>query len=202
MYQENIYRITALVLLLSAVSISITFRHRAAKSRDVIKSDAEGRLILALRSVFGLLGWLGALLYLINPAWMAWSQLALASWIRWMGAVLMVVCIPLVYWIFSSLGKNVTHTVVTRQAHTLVVHGPYHWVRHPLYTVGTMLFIGLSMITANWFVFTMLAFAVVVLYMRTPIEEQHLIDRFGDEYRQYMSHTGRYLPRLKSAGQS
>ena len=42
MYRENIYRITALVLLLSAVSISITFRHRAAKSARHIKSDAKG----------------------------------------------------------------------------------------------------------------------------------------------------------------
>ena len=47
-----------------------------------------------LRSVFGLLGWLVRSIYLINPAWMAWSQLALASWIRWMGAVLMAFCVP------------------------------------------------------------------------------------------------------------
>jgi protein-S-isoprenylcysteine O-methyltransferase Ste14 len=198
MNTENIYRITALVLLLSAVSISITFRHRAAKSGEAIKSDAEGRLILMLRSVFGLLGWLGAFLYLINPAWMAWAQLPLPSWVRWMGAAILAICIPLVYWIFSSLGKNVTPTVVTRQAHTLVVHGPYHWVRHPLYTVGSLVFIGFSMLAANWFVFSMLAIAVVVLIMRTPIEEQHLINRFGDEYRQYMRRTGRYLPRIKS----
>jgi protein-S-isoprenylcysteine O-methyltransferase Ste14 len=202
MNTENIYRITALVLLLSAVSISITFRHRAAKSGEAIKSDAEGRLILMLRSVFGLLGWLGAFLYLINPVWMAWAQLPLPSLVRWMGAAIMAVCIPLIYWIFSSLGKNVTPTVVTRRAHTLVVHGPYHWVRHPLYIVGSLAFIGFSMLAANWFVFTMLAFAVAVLIMRTPIEEQHLIDRFGDDYRQYMARTGRYLPRFKSGGQS
>jgi len=34
--------------------------------------------------------------------------------------------------------------------------------------------------------------------MRTPIEEQHLIDRFGDEYRRYMSRTGRYLPKKRA----
>ena len=58
------------------------------------------------------------------------------------------------------------------------------------------------MLAANWFVFTLLGLAVAVLVMRTPIEEQFLIDRFGDEYRQYMAHTGRYLPKFKSAGQS
>ena len=58
------------------------------------------------------------------------------------------------------------------------------------------------MLAANWFVFTLLGLAVAVLVMRTPIEEHFLIDRFGDEYRQYMTHTGRYLPKFKSAGQS
>jgi protein-S-isoprenylcysteine O-methyltransferase Ste14 len=198
MYPENIYRITAMFLLLSATLISITYRRRAAKSGEEIKSDAEGWVILTLRSIFGLLGWLSAFLYLINPGWMAWAQLPLPSWFRWIGAAIMAICIPIIYWVFSSLGKNVTPTVVTRQEHTLVVQGPYRWVRHPLYTVGLLLFTGFSMLAANWFVFTMLAFAFVILIARTPIEEQHLIDRFGDEYRRYMSRTGRYLPKIRS----
>ena len=202
MNTENIYRIAALILLLSAVSISITYRHRATKSGEAIKSEAEGRVILTLRSLFGLLGWLSAFLYLINPGWMAWAQLPLPSWMRWSGAAIIVICIPLIYWVFSSLGKNVTPTVVTRQEHTLVMQGPYHWIRHPLYTVGFLLFTGYSLLAANWFIFTMLAFAFIILVMRTPIEEQHLIDRFGDDYRQYMRRTGRYLPRLGSGSQS
>ncbi len=32
-----------------------------------------------------------------------------------------------------SLGKNLTDTVVTRRAHTLVTSAPYRWVRHPFY---------------------------------------------------------------------
>ncbi len=32
--------------------------------------------------------------------------------------------------------------------------------------------------------------------MRTPLEEQKLIEAFGDEYRAYMQRTGRYLPKL------
>jgi len=113
MNPENIYRFTGLVLLLTAMSISITFRHRAAQSKEPIKSEAEGRVILTLRSVFGLLGWLSAFLYLINPGWMAWAQLPLPSWLRWTGAAIMAICIPFIYWVFSSLGKNVTPTVVT-----------------------------------------------------------------------------------------
>jgi protein-S-isoprenylcysteine O-methyltransferase Ste14 len=36
----------------------------------------------------------------------------------------------------------------------------------------------------------------LLLALRTPKEEQRLIDRFGDDYRQYMAQTGRFLPKL------
>src|SRR5829696_5716391 len=34
------------------------------------------------------------------------------------------------------------------RAHT---RAPYRWVRHPLYSVGSMFFASLSVLTANWF---------------------------------------------------
>jgi len=38
--------------------------------------------------------------------------------------------------------------------------------------------------------------ALTLLVVRTAKEEQMLIARFGDEYRQYMTRTGRFVPRL------
>jgi protein-S-isoprenylcysteine O-methyltransferase Ste14 len=37
--------------------------------------------------------------------------------------------------------------------------------------------------------------AFVMLLVRLPTEEANLLDRFGDEYRDYMDRTGRFLPR-------
>jgi protein-S-isoprenylcysteine O-methyltransferase Ste14 len=109
----------------------------------------------------------------------------------------MVICLPLVYWLFSSLGKNVTHTVAIRKEHTLVKSGPYRWVRHPLYSVGLALFLGLSLLAANWFIALVIIISFSLLTLRTGIEEARLIERFGDEYREYMRVTGRYFPRLR-----
>jgi protein-S-isoprenylcysteine O-methyltransferase Ste14 len=193
---ENFFHIIAVILLLSGMSISIYFRHKANQTSEKIEVREEGSLILNLRRVFGSLLWLSALVYLVNPRWMGWSNLPLPDWLRWVGAGIMLVCIPLVYWVFNSLGKNVTPSVVTRQEHCLVTHGPYRWVRHPLYTVGFLMFIGLSLLAANWFIALMLVLGYIPLALRTPIEETHLVERFGDEYREYMQRTGRYLPRL------
>ena len=38
--------------------------------------------------------------------------------------------------------------------------------------------------------------ALILLAKQTPIEEAKLIERFGDEYRDYMKCTGRFVPRL------
>jgi len=202
MNNESIYQFVAIVLILATLSISIYYRSRAARSGDKISSLEEGRLILNLRRIFGLALWLSIFAYLINPRWMAWASLAslpLPDWARWLGAGLMALCVPLVYWLFSSLGKNVTSTVAIRKEHTLVTSGPYRWVRHPLYSVGFLAFSGFSLLAANWFIFATLLLAFGVLMQRTPIEERRLIERFGDDYLEYMQRTGRYLPRLKGS---
>jgi protein-S-isoprenylcysteine O-methyltransferase Ste14 len=38
---------------------------------------------------------------------------------------------------------------------------------------------------------------LVMLLIRLPKEEEKLIERFGDEYRDYRKRTGRFFPRLK-----
>ena len=99
-------------------------------------------------------------------------------------------------WTFRSLGKNLTDTVVTREKHTLVVHGPYRWIRHPLYSSAALLITALSLIAANWFFFAAGAAVLCVLIVRTRIEEENLVARFGDSYRSYMARTGRFVPRI------
>ena len=146
----------------------------------------------------GLLGWIALTAYLINPAWMAWSSVALPTWMRWIGAFLALFVVPpLLFWTFHSLGKNLTDTVVTRREHTLVTHGPYHWVRHPFYDVVFLWILSMSLLTANWLMALLGFLTFALMVVRTRIEEQKLIERFGDEYRAYTGRTGRFLPHLR-----
>jgi protein-S-isoprenylcysteine O-methyltransferase Ste14 len=144
----------------------------------------------------GLLLWLSPLVYLINPAWMAWSKIGLPEWVRWLGVGLGVLCTFGIYWLFSSIGSNITPTSATRRKHQLVTSGPYRWVRHPLYTVGTSMFIALGLMADNWFIIALGILAFIAMARRTPKEEANLMEKFGDEYRDYMKRTGRFLPKL------
>ncbi|MGH2593813.1 MAG: methyltransferase [Anaerolineae bacterium] len=197
MTDETIFRVLIIAMLATGFTISAYYRSKAARaSNERISRREEGTPIMILLRLAGLSVWLSILAYAINSEWMKWSALPLPIGVRWLGAGLSAIAIPLIVWMFRSLGRNVTDTVVTRREHTLVRHGPYRWIRHPLYSFGALLFTGIILMAANWFIVLMGLVGFSILVMRTPIEEEKLIERFGDEYRAYMKQTGRFLPRL------
>jgi protein-S-isoprenylcysteine O-methyltransferase Ste14 len=58
-----------------------------------------------------------------------------------------------------------------------------------------MLFISFGVMADNWFIAALGILAFMAMAKRTPQEETNLIEKFGDEYREYMKHTGRFLPK-------
>jgi len=194
---ENVFRILAAVILFTGIGISSYFRRKADRDTgEKISRKVDGNAMMNIIKVGGLVLWFSPLVYLINPAWMAWSKIGLPDWVRWLGVGIGIICVVMIYWLFSSIGSGITPTSATRRQHTLVTSGPYRWVRHPLYTVGSSMFISFGMMADNWFIAALGALAFVAMSIRTPKEEANLIEKFGDEYREYMKHTGRYLPKL------
>lgn len=193
------YRWILVVVFVSTLGISVYYR-RKARQAETISRGEEGALFIVLRLVFALPLFLSVLVYMINPSWMAWSSVSLPAGVRWVGAVLGVAGIPFAHWVFRSIGRNVSETVLTKATHELVTDGPYRWVRHPLYTTGVSLFVAASLLTANWFIgaFTV-AVIVMILLVVIPKEEANLIETFGEAYRAYRKRTGRLLPRLRAS---
>ena len=196
MSEESTFRAIALAVFVSLFLIGMYHRIRAHQPDEKISRKEEGRPIMILLRLFGLAFWTGVIIYLILPPSMEWSTFRVPSWMRWTGAGLGIMCVPLFYWVLTSLGKNLTDTVVTRKDATLVTHGPYQWVRHPLYSVWALFLPAFALLLANWFILLMGILALILLAIRTPIEEAKLIEKFGDEYREYMKRTGRFIPRL------
>jgi protein-S-isoprenylcysteine O-methyltransferase Ste14 len=196
---ENIFRILAALILLTGMGISSYFRIKADKQTgEKISRKVDGSVMMNIIKFGGLLLWLSPFVYLINPQWMAWSKLGLPEWVRFLGIGVAIVNDVLLYWLFSSIGSGISPTSATRKEHTLSTSGPYRWVRHPLYTVGAILFISFGMMADNWFIAALGILAFIAMAKRTPQEEANLIEKFGDEYREYMKHTGRFFPKVGS----
>ena len=190
-----IFRWLALATVIGALGISVYYRHRARRTGDVVARRREGVGLMFARAAGGLLLWGSVFAYLLNPGWMAWSVWPLPVWLRWLGVVLGLLTVPAAWWVFSSIGRNVTETVLTKADHALVTTGPYRWIRHPLYTMGGALFVAVGLMSANWFILGVTCLAVALLrVVVVPREEQALVAKFGDEYRAYMNRTGGLVP--------
>ena len=62
--------------------------------------------------------------------------------------------------------------------------------------LGVLLILAISLLTANWFLLLGGIVVTALVVTRTRIEEEKLVEKFGDGYRRYMSETGRFLPKL------
>ncbi|HEU4333792.1 MAG TPA: isoprenylcysteine carboxylmethyltransferase family protein [Candidatus Eisenbacteria bacterium] len=194
------FRWLALAIVVVAFGVSGYHRRKAYRSGGKIPRRREGPLLVALRIVFALPLYAILLAYLIEPRWVAWASFALPDGVRWGAVAVAFGLIPVVVWILRSLGTNVSETVLTKVGQRLVTHGPYRWVRHPLYTAGLALLACLSLIAANWLLLGMTAVAgVAIAGAVVPLEERALLAAFGAEYEAYRARTGRFLPRLDVA---
>jgi len=199
MNTEFYFRAAAIAVMLIGAPISTYFRLKADRETgESLSPTAEGLPIMIALRVVGITLWACVFAYLINPAWMSWSQVELPAWVRWLGLILGLGADALSYWVFSSLGNNVSPTVATRSAHQLVTNGPYRWVRHPLYSMGMIAYSGFALLAANWFIALLSVVVFLILLVRLPQEEARLVEKFGDEYRSYMTRTGKFLPRLSA----
>ena len=143
----------------------------------------------------GALFFAGLIAWLVNPATMAWAAVPLPTKVRALGMAAGLLGGLLLVWSVHCLGKNLTDTVVTRKAATLVTRGPYRWVRHPFYDAVALLLASVSLITANAFLFLCGAIVLALIWIRTRKEEELLLARFGNQYRAYMIRTGRFFPK-------
>jgi protein-S-isoprenylcysteine O-methyltransferase Ste14 len=194
---ENIFRILVGLIFVTALSISGYFRRKADReSGEKISRRVDGTAMMTAIRIGGLLLWLSPIMYVINPQWMNWSKIGLPEAVRWIGVGLGIFCVFGIYWLFSSIGTGITPTSATRQEHKLSTNGLYRWIRHPLYTFGSSMFVSFGMMADNWFIAALGILTFILMAIRTPKEEANLIEKFGDEYREYMKRTGRYLPKL------
>jgi len=79
-----------------------------------------------------------------------------------------------------------------------VSRGLYRYSRHPMYVTMFVFFLGLSIVTASWVLLLLFVIFVVGCVVFVNVEEQSLLEKYGDSYREYMDRTPRWLGIPKS----
>ncbi len=199
MSPDALFRLIFLAILVGLSPFALFHRIRSNRSGETLDRWQEGAFILFGLRLSGLSWFIGCIIWMIDPALMAWSSIPIPLWLRWCGFILVGISGTLFVWTFHTLDRNLTDTVVTREDHTLVTIGPYQYVRHPFYLAFFIAIVGVSIVAANWFPVLTGLIPFAFLVARTRIEEAKLIDRFGEDYQEYMARTGQFFPRSQSS---
>jgi protein-S-isoprenylcysteine O-methyltransferase Ste14 len=135
---------------------------------------------------------------------LAYPLAFVSAWVfpqRWqlplfvVGILLIVLGSLLRRYCWRTLGKYFTGDVKAMPDQPVITSGPYRWVRHPSYTAGMMMFIGIGLALGSWVSFVLLTVATIATYSyRVAVEERVLLETIGEPYASYMKQRKRFIP--------
>jgi protein-S-isoprenylcysteine O-methyltransferase Ste14 len=112
-----------------------------------------------------------------------------------MGLIFVIIGIVIRLIATFTLKEYYTRTLKITDKHKVIKHGIYSIVRHPGYLGVTTFLIGSGLLTGNLITIILIVIIVPFSFIkRLLIEEQMLLENFGDEYKGYMKKTYRLIP--------
>lgn len=137
------------------------------------------------------------LAYILTP-FLDFANYSLPDSLAWVGIVLIVISLILLWRSHADLGINFALTPGVHGEQSLIKRGVYRRVRHPMYTSLWLWAFSMPLLLHNMVAAAIFMLVFVSFYVaRVPIEEAHMMEKFGDEYKKYMEETGRLVPRRK-----
>lgn len=201
MTEELLFQILFLLIFGIFGTIRIYYRSKVARKESQSKTETTRKQGLGWAGVIlfiSIIGMFASLIvYFLLPLWSLWFHLPFPSILRWIGVILGISSLPLIIWTHRTLGNYYAAELRVIDEHVIITAGPYSRIRHPMYTVFILITLFTLLIIANLFVSIFALLIIIMLYPISKREEQMLITQFGDQYRDYMQRTGRFLPPLR-----
>jgi len=158
----------------------------------------EVPILLLIRGLLGIPAYIFLFDWLLPISLFPWSYLNFPIYVTWIGFILLTLSTILLIWSLNSIKTNYHGTNGLHKNHELVTSGAYKFIRHPIEISFLFVHISIFLLTSNWTLGILLVtLGLVILLVRTPVEESYLINRFGNEYLKYMEITGKYFPKFK-----
>ena len=137
------------------------------------------------------------LIYVFS-GWLRFADYRLPLWAGWVGAAVFLCTLLLLRGAYAALGANWSPKIDVREGQKLITEGIYRCIRHPIYTGMWLWVIAQPLLIQNWIAGWAMGLLFLPLYLtRVPREEAMMLEKFGEAYRDYMTRTGRLIPRLE-----
>lgn len=112
----------------------------------------------------------------------------------WVGGIVFLAGLALLIWAASTFRRAGTEVQTSQPTTRIVTRGPYRYSRNPIYVGMFLGLIGLAIAFDNlWLIAVLVPFYFVIRYGVIAREEAYLERKFGDIYRAYKAHVGRWL---------
>ena len=114
-------------------------------------------------------------------------------WREGIGLALLFVGLGFAVWARVHIGRNWGTPMTKKNEPELVTSGPYHLVRHPIYTGILLAGIGTAVALSFIWLFAVVLAAVYFVYAAT-IEERFMTEQFPDAYPDYKRSSRMLVP--------
>jgi protein-S-isoprenylcysteine O-methyltransferase Ste14 len=118
---------------------------------------------------------------------------------RVIGSILLAIGIFFALWsIIDQLTRGKGTPIPALATQKLLVHGPFQYSRNPMGFGTSLAYMGLSfyMASLSMLLFSMIFAALFILYIKL-FEEKELLERFGEDYREYIHSTPFFIPKVR-----
>ena len=184
------------IFLAGLVIGSVIRKVYTAKSRGIKATKNFSSVLDIILVLVAGAGMMVPILYLLTP-WLDFANYKLTGWCGYIGTMIFAGAIFMLWRSHADLGRNWSATLCITGQHSLVISGVYRRIRHPMYTAHLLWAIAQGFLLSNWLAgWAFLVLSVPLYVIRIPREEKMMLERFGEEYREYMSRTGRLIPRM------
>jgi protein-S-isoprenylcysteine O-methyltransferase Ste14 len=114
-------------------------------------------------------------------------------WRAGLGLVLFALGLGFAIWARIHIGRNWGTPMTQKDDPELVTSGPYHLVRHPIYSGVLVACVGTA-VALSWLWLTAVVLAGVYFLYSATVEERYMAEQFPDNYPVYKRSTKMLVP--------
>ena len=119
------------------------------------------------------------------------------NWITYPATLLTLIGLAICVWARIHLGRYWSGAITLKPNHKIIDTGPYHFVRHPIYTGWLTAMLGSAITAATTDAFLGFTIVTLALMLKARREEKLLTTTLGQQYHQYKNQVpAAILPRI------